>query len=655
MRSIARELMLTAVLLALATTVSAQADVLLEKLTNGQDADLPPGPVVAIGDPVNWTYEVTNLDTDTLTGIAVTDDQGVVVTCPQTTLAAGQSMTCTASDAAIAGQYTNIGTVMATSTTIGAVAASDPSHYFGLNPVLDFGDVADPPYLTLFASNGARHILGSGVYLGACVDAELDGLQSAAADGDDADAGVSTFGTCASPGDDEDGVTFTTLITPGTLAGVDVDANEACTLSAWVDFNADGDWTDAGEDIFPGGTALAAGNNSLTFAVPLAATTGSVRARFRCTTDGAVSFVGEAPDGEAEDYVVAVQYLDFGDATDPTYPTTLASGGARHVLGSNVFLGACVDAELDGLQSAAADGDDADAGVSTFGTCASPDDDEDGVTFTTPLAVGTTAGVDVVASAPCTLSAWVDFNADGDWTDAGEDIFPGGTALAAGNNSLTFPVPLNGVLGTTQARLRCTTGGAVSFVGEAVDGEVEDYTVTISGTPTIVATKTAALDVDVMSDGDVDGGDTLLYTVTITNNGAAAANGVTFTDDLDPNTALVVGSVTTSQGTVTVGNGAGDISVAVNVGVLAAAGSVTITYQAVVANPVPAGVTQVVNQGIVSGADFPNTPTDDPTAAGAANATVVAVSAATAIPATSDLALAMLVLLIAVIAVRRIA
>ena len=67
---------------------------------------------------------------------------------------------------------------------------------------------------------------------------------------------------------------------------------------------------------------------------------------------------------------------------------------------------------------------------------------------------------------------------DGDWADGGEEIFSG-RSLAAGTNSLSFAVPGTAVVGTTYARFRCTTDGAVTFNDEASDGEVEDYQVTI--------------------------------------------------------------------------------------------------------------------------------------------------------------------------------
>ncbi|MFW6195121.1 MAG: DUF7507 domain-containing protein, partial [Chloroflexota bacterium] len=66
----------------------------IEKATNGEDADEPTGPEIAVGDPVNWTYVVTNTGDVALTDVSVTDDQGVAVNCPQDTLAVGESMTC---------------------------------------------------------------------------------------------------------------------------------------------------------------------------------------------------------------------------------------------------------------------------------------------------------------------------------------------------------------------------------------------------------------------------------------------------------------------------------------------------------------------------------------------------------------------------------
>jgi len=107
------------------------AAITLEKLTNGIDADTAPGPGVTVGATVLWTYVATNAGTVALTNVSVTDSRGVTVTCPKTTLAPGESMTCTGSGTATAGQYSNVGTASGTPAGGSAVTASDPSHYYG--------------------------------------------------------------------------------------------------------------------------------------------------------------------------------------------------------------------------------------------------------------------------------------------------------------------------------------------------------------------------------------------------------------------------------------------------------------------------------------------------------------------------------------------
>src|SRR5262249_50077855 len=85
------------------------AAITIKKYTEGEDADTPPGPLIAVGSPVHWTYVVTNTGSVVLNSVQVTDDQGVSVSCPTTTLATAQVITCTASIPAstLVGQYTN--------------------------------------------------------------------------------------------------------------------------------------------------------------------------------------------------------------------------------------------------------------------------------------------------------------------------------------------------------------------------------------------------------------------------------------------------------------------------------------------------------------------------------------------------------------------
>jgi len=106
----------------------------IEKYTNGQDADTPTGPMIKVGDPVNWTYVVTNTGNVALSNITIIDDKGVSVTAPKTSLEPGESMTATASGTATEGQYVNIGTAAGTPPNGPDVSDTDPSHYFGYNP-----------------------------------------------------------------------------------------------------------------------------------------------------------------------------------------------------------------------------------------------------------------------------------------------------------------------------------------------------------------------------------------------------------------------------------------------------------------------------------------------------------------------------------------
>ena len=339
-------------------------------------------------------------------------------------------------------------------------------------PTLDFGDAPDPKYPTLLASNGARHTLSS-LFLGALIDSEANGQPTPGANGDDL-AGLA----------DEDGIAFVGM--PWTPAGggaVNCTASGAGFLDAWIDFNQDGDWSDAGEQIFSS-QPVSAGLNALAFAVPGGAVAGQSYARFRLSGTGGLSVTGTAPDGEVEDYIVSIRdpLIDLGDAPDgvkvPGYPTLLANNGGRHYLRGTLYLGATVDNEADGQPTATADGDDINGA-----------DDEDGVVFTTPFYRYETAKMQVTASAAGKLDAWIDLNADSDWNDTGEQMATS-LPVSPGANTVSFIVPGTATKGVTFIRFRLSTAGGLTPAGLADDGEVEDYTVTIEDRfPPIVGPK----------------------------------------------------------------------------------------------------------------------------------------------------------------------
>ena len=70
------------------------------------------------------------------------------MTCPETELVAGESMTCTASGTAQLGQYANIGKVRARDPDDNDFIDDDPSYYFGKEPCLQLTKSINGPYRT---------------------------------------------------------------------------------------------------------------------------------------------------------------------------------------------------------------------------------------------------------------------------------------------------------------------------------------------------------------------------------------------------------------------------------------------------------------------------------------------------------------------------
>ena len=142
------------------------------------------------------------------------------------------------------------------------------------------------------------------------------------------------------------------------------------------------------------------------------------------------------------------------------------------------------------------------------------------------------------------------------------------------------------------------------------------------GPPVIVDPKTDSLFADNDASGSPSAGDELGYAVLISNAGASAAEDVAFTDTPDGNTALVVGSVAASRGVVTSGNNPGDVSVAVGIGLLAPGETVTVSFRVQIDDPLPSGLDQISNQGLVTAANLTPTPTDDPATSAPADPTI---------------------------------
>jgi len=133
------------------TEIMLEAGLTLAKRTNGEDADAPPGPILAVGAPVTWTYTLTNTGAVTLTNVIVTDSVPGVTPVYASgdngddRLAPNEVWTFQATGAAIAGQYVNVGIASATTPYGAAITASNPSRYFGLSSHIHLDKAASPP------------------------------------------------------------------------------------------------------------------------------------------------------------------------------------------------------------------------------------------------------------------------------------------------------------------------------------------------------------------------------------------------------------------------------------------------------------------------------------------------------------------------------
>ncbi len=175
--------------------------------------------------------------------------------------------------------------------------------------------------------------------------------------------------------------------------------------------------------------------------------------------------------------------------------------------------------------------------------------------------------------------------------------------------------------------------GQVSIRGNAILTDDPDTPDAVDPTitpvvldPFLTATKIDTLQIDVDDDGVFDVGDTIRYTIQVANAGPGDAIGAVFDDLPDLNTSLIHGSVVTSQGRVTIGNGVDDTVVVVALGLVAAGDEATVSFDVLIDASASPDTTTVVNQGAVVAENKAAIVTDDPDVPGADDPTVTAVA-----------------------------
>lgn len=165
---------------------------------------------------------------------------------------------------------------------------------------------------------------------------------------------------------------------------------------------------------------------------------------------------------------------DFGDAPS-------SYGDPAHDIVAGTLLGSTITAETSGYNNPTASADSGDDGVAL-------------PTFTQGQS-GTISAA--VTGAGGRLQGWIDWNGDGDFADAGEQVATniqdngvGDTNPAGGAISFAVTTPATATTALTFARFRWGTQSSLSSTAIASNGEVEDYAVNInpaSGPPSCPA------------------------------------------------------------------------------------------------------------------------------------------------------------------------
>ncbi len=178
------------------------------------------------------------------------------------------------------------------------------------NEMYDYGDVPDPMFPSYYANNGPRHLIGD-MWLGGWINGEVDSKQT---DIDEWDDGVVFLGSSANHGGP-----YEMPYVAGEWGAVQITVRgtprQAAFVDGWIDWTMDGDWDDSGEHCVD--LAVPVPNVIIIeFYVPDETPAGDTWARFRLYPDDLDSYLGEASNGEVEDYFlldgqVAVELSSF--------------------------------------------------------------------------------------------------------------------------------------------------------------------------------------------------------------------------------------------------------------------------------------------------------------------------------------------------------
>lgn len=383
---------------------------------------------------------------------------------------------------------------------------------------------------TLLASNGVRH----GIYpddatllvLGALADGETDGQVSAAADGDDFDSGLS-LGTLANYlSIAQNGpARLTTSAFNASMIGKSVRISDTVANSVKFEFTNGGATSDPLARAVDLTGAVSADDVAarLQTAILAAILDGSITGIHATVTGNVISLGGSAGhlfDVSASGGFVQRALSGSLGLTVNSDLTGLTAGSSMSISdgSGNTVVFQIIDTNLSAPATSLAAGnvavrvnlatataaDLANALVSAVNSAILDNrlrlptvtvsgasfklaaDDEDGVQFNSWFnSKALATPISITASAAGFVDAWIDWNQDNDFEDAGEKILTSEPVIA-GTNTFFVSTPANAAIGFTTSRFRLSTTGGTFTYGLGIGGEIEDHLIeVISGEPPV--------------------------------------------------------------------------------------------------------------------------------------------------------------------------
>ncbi|MFI5172672.1 MAG: GEVED domain-containing protein [Chitinophagales bacterium] len=219
-------------------------------------------------------------------------------------------------------------------------------------------------------------------------------------------------------------------------------------FSIWIDYNKDLDFTDAGENVYNSAAVTAAVSGSFTVASGM---TGTTRMRISMKYNATAT---------------SCEVFDYGEVEDYTASFTAAAG---YCTSSGTFASS---RWIDYVHLG-----------SITRTSSSDGGYYNATALSTNVVKGSSYSISYSAGFSGTVyqmywKAWIDYNLDGDFTDAGEPIFQK-KANTSGTLTKNFTIPATAATGLTRMRISSKYGGFATSCENFSYGEVEDYSINI--------------------------------------------------------------------------------------------------------------------------------------------------------------------------------